>query len=186
MEMIRGRTPEEVRKYDLIKLGVAALLLINWLYFGIGKPAPQASHADVSNANKAAPDATSAPNTAAAASSATPAAAARPAAVSVYFEFGKAAMPGDAAQTLAPMLDHAKAEPNARFDISGFHDRVGDPSVNAELAKHRAQAVRDYLQAQGLADDRINLVKPQLMIGGSDDRQARRVDVSVDTAGAGK
>jgi cytochrome c oxidase subunit II len=179
MEMIRGRTPEEVRKYDLIKLGVAALLLINWLYFGVGKPVPQAP---VSSAAPMEVAATPVPAPASPAA----AVAARPAAVSVYFEFGKADMPGDAAPALAPMLDYAKADPNARFDLSGFHDRVGDAAVNAELAKHRAQAVRDYLHAHGLAAERINLVKPQLMVGGADDRQARRVDVSVDATGAGK
>ena len=60
--------------------------------------------------------------------------------------------------------------------ISGFHDATGDPAKNAELAKARAVVVRDALKAAGVAEDRIELKKPEQINAGSAD-DARRVEV---------
>jgi K(+)-stimulated pyrophosphate-energized sodium pump len=62
--------------------------------------------------------------------------------------------------------------------VSGYHDSTGDPAKNAELAKQRAFVVRDVLKAAGVAEDRIELKKPEMMNAGAGD-DARRVDVTL-------
>ena len=65
------------------------------------------------------------------------------------------------------------------LSISGYHDHRGAAELNQELARNRAQKVRDALLAAGVAADRIRLDKPVVTDGGGDLREARRVEVSV-------
>jgi cytochrome c oxidase subunit 2 len=97
---------------------------------------------------------------------------------SVYFETGKDALPADAASAVQAAADYAKAHPEAKLTLSGFTDATGSAAKNAELAKTRAQAVRDALKAAGVAEDRIILKKPETITGGTDAREARRVEIS--------
>ncbi len=97
---------------------------------------------------------------------------------SVYFETGKSALPADAASAVQAAADYAKAHPDAKLSLSGFTDTTGSAATNAELAKTRAQAVRDALKAAGVAEDRIILKKPETITGGADAREARRVEIS--------
>jgi len=108
-----------------------------------------------------------------------PAVSSLPAAAKIYFAVGSADLPGDAAATLAAIVAHAKANPNAKLAISGFHDPSGSQAVNEEVAKNRAKAVRDGLKNVGIAEERIELKKPQLTTGTGDAAEARRVEVSV-------
>ena len=97
---------------------------------------------------------------------------------SVYFETGKSTLPGDAQAAVAAAADYAKAHPDAKFTLSGFTDATGSAGLNAKLAKSRAQAVRDALKAAGIAEDHIILKKPETVTGGSDPKEARRVQIS--------
>jgi outer membrane protein OmpA-like peptidoglycan-associated protein len=120
-----------------------------------------------------------------AASEAAPAAAAAavpaaPAVVRLFFASGAVALPADAAATLAPIVEAAKARADGKLAISGFHDKTGNPEQNAELAKQRAVAVREALVAAGIPAERIELRKPAETEGGGDDRQARRVEVGLE------
>jgi outer membrane protein OmpA-like peptidoglycan-associated protein len=63
--------------------------------------------------------------------------------------------------------------------ISGYYDKTGDASFNAELARQRAYTVRDFFRAAGIPDDRIVLDKPQETASGADDREAQRVEVTL-------
>ena len=63
--------------------------------------------------------------------------------------------------------------------MSGFHDATGSAAKNAELAKQRAEAVRDALVADGVDSARVTLDKPMQSEGGGDPKQARRVEVHV-------
>ncbi|MFM1989412.1 MAG: hypothetical protein RJA99_2369 [Pseudomonadota bacterium] len=105
-----------------------------------------------------------------------PAAIAKPEAAKLYFETGAVALPADAGTALAKIVEWAKATPDAKIAISGFHDSTGNAEQNAELAKNRAKIVLDVLTAAGVAADRVMLQKPQQMDGG-DGREARRVEV---------
>lgn len=97
----------------------------------------------------------------------------------LYFELGKAELPADALTQLAPLITAARDSSAARWVISGFHDASGDAAANAELAKQRAFAVRDLLVSAGVSAQTIELSKPAVTMGGSDPREARRVDVTL-------
>jgi len=106
--------------------------------------------------------------------------AARVALVRIFFATGGAALlPADAEQALTPVLVFAKANPQAKCSISGFHDPSGNKMKNEELAKNRAQAVKAALMAAGIAEDRILLQKPQETTGSGSEEAARRVEISV-------
>jgi cytochrome c oxidase subunit II len=96
---------------------------------------------------------------------------------SIYFETGKSDLPADAKDAIQAAADYAKAHPDAKFTLSGYTDATGNANANAELAKHRAQAVRDALKAAGIAEDHIILKKPETITGGSDAKEARRVEI---------
>lgn len=97
----------------------------------------------------------------------------------VLFEVGKADPPADVIMLLGPAIRVAKVMPGARIVVSGYHDASGDPALNEELAKRRAIAVRDVLMAAGIAEQRIELVKPISTLGGADQEQARRVELTI-------
>lgn len=95
--------------------------------------------------------------------------------VKFYFASGKADLAGGAAQALAVIVEgvgHGKMAV-----VSGFHDNTGGQQLNEELAKQRALAVRDALQALGVPQEKIELRKPQDPAPGGDAAEARRVEV---------
>jgi K(+)-stimulated pyrophosphate-energized sodium pump len=101
-------------------------------------------------------------------------------AAKLYFDVGSAQLPADAATTLAPSLAALQNDAAKHARISGFHDESGDAATNAELAKQRAQAVQQWLEAQGVAADRISLDKPAVTTGDGPAEEARRVEVAVE------
>lgn len=95
--------------------------------------------------------------------------------VKFFFATGKTDVAAGANDALADVVEGAKA--GQRVQISGFHDATGDAAVNADLAKRRAQAVRDALLGLGVEEATIELAKPaQTLASGSND-EARRVEV---------
>ncbi|MBL8367385.1 MAG: OmpA family protein, partial [Candidatus Accumulibacter sp.] len=95
------------------------------------------------------------------------------------FEVGSAELPADVATTLEGIVVYAKANAGARLGISGFHDATGSAEANAEVSKNRALAVAEALKMVGIAEERIELKKPELTTGTGDGAEARRVEVSV-------
>ena len=95
--------------------------------------------------------------------------------VKFYFATGKADLAAGANEALADIVKGVAAGQKAV--VSGFHDATGDAAQNAELAKNRALAVRDALQALGAAEDRIELKKPEATQGTGSNAEARRVEV---------
>jgi outer membrane protein OmpA-like peptidoglycan-associated protein len=132
----------------------------------------------------ATPAAVAAPAATGAAPAAAPSApgtlAALPVKAKLYFELGSAALPADAAETLKAAIAAAQANAGAKLAISGFHDKTGNADQNHDLAKQRAVNIRDALAAAGVAVERIDLRKPEVTEGGADDREARRVEVTVE------
>lgn len=125
--------------------------------------------------------AAAAPAAAAPAASPAPTAAAPAAGMpfQVFFATGKSALDAEASATLKAAVDYLKAHPDVKVALSGFVDSTGNADANAELAKQRAQAVQGALTAAGIAADRIDLRKPEVITAAQGaDREARRVDIA--------
>ena len=122
--------------------------------------------------------------TAAASAAAAPVADADAASVSVengvvkfYFASGKAELAAGANEALAAVVTGAVGGKKAQ--VSGFHDASGDAAKNEELSKLRAFAVRDALVHLGVAQDSIELKKPEDTTVAGPAAQARRVEVTL-------
>ena len=97
--------------------------------------------------------------------------------VMFYFASGKSDLAAGANEALTDIVRAAAA--GKSVVISGFHDATGEPVMNAELAKQRALKVRDTLGALGVAQDKVELKKPEQTLATGADSEARRVEVSV-------
>lgn len=96
--------------------------------------------------------------------------------VKFYFASGKAELAVGGKEALSSIVDGVKAGKKAV--ISGYVDNTGNAEQNKEVAKQRAFAVRDLLKIAGVADDKIELKKPEDIQAGTG-AQARRVEVSL-------
>ena len=101
--------------------------------------------------------------------------------VKFYFATGKADLAVDLSAEVQAALNEAAAAAKAgkKLLVSGFHDSTGDAAVNAELAKQRALSVQAVLVNLGVDAAAVELKKPEEMLGGTDNAQARRVEVVV-------
>lgn len=95
--------------------------------------------------------------------------------VKFYFVSGKAEVATGANEALSNVVKGV-AE-GKRAVISGFHDATGSAEINAELAKQRAQAVQAALVALGVAEDKVELKKPEQSQADGSNAEARRVEV---------
>lgn len=95
--------------------------------------------------------------------------------VKFYFATGKADLAAGANDALADAVKAVAA--GKKLVVSGFHDATGDAALNEELAKRRAFAVRDALKALGVAEDAVELKKPEVTTGSGSLAEARRVEV---------
>lgn len=103
-----------------------------------------------------------------------------PPAAKLYFRTASSTLPSKTNELIAPILDWLKAHPKSKAVISGFHDSVGSPEMNMELAKKRALATLDALKAAGIDESRIVPRPPVSTDGGTDLAEARRVEVSIE------
>lgn len=97
----------------------------------------------------------------------------------VYFAVGEAKLNAADQAVVGQTLAALAAKPQAIVLLSGFHDPSGDPARNAELAKARAQAVRDALVGGGVAVERIKFRKPESTLGSGSPEEGRRVEIRV-------
>lgn len=97
--------------------------------------------------------------------------------VKFYFASGKADLAAGAKEALAAVVVGATG--GKRVMISGFHDATGSAEANAELAKQRAMAVRADLLQAGVAQDLIEMKKPEETHATGSNAEARRVEVTL-------
>jgi outer membrane protein OmpA-like peptidoglycan-associated protein len=97
--------------------------------------------------------------------------------VNFYFATGSADIAPGAAEALAVVIKGVEA--GHRAVISGFHDATGDAALNEQLAKKRAETVRDVLTGLGVPRDKVELEKPAVTTGSGDNAAARRVEVKL-------
>jgi membrane fusion protein (multidrug efflux system) len=98
--------------------------------------------------------------------------------VHVYFPKGMASLDADAMRAIR-IGSAAYIGIGTKITITGYADKTGNAAANVDLAKKRAEAVRDELVQFGVQQDRIELVPPVNVTGGDNDELARRVDVSM-------
>ncbi|MDG5490965.1 OmpA family protein [Psychroserpens sp. SPM9] len=73
----------------------------------------------------------------------------------ILFDTGKASFKQESMEVLAAMTAIFKEYPQADFSIDGHTDSVGSKSTNQLLSERRANAVRDYLIANGISAERL-------------------------------
>ena len=95
--------------------------------------------------------------------------------VKFYFASGKADVAEGGNAALADVVKGVQA--GKRAVVSGFHDATGSLEQNMELAKKRAQAVQAALIALNVAEDKVELKKPEQMQATGSNAEARRVEV---------
>jgi photosynthetic reaction center cytochrome c subunit len=95
----------------------------------------------------------------------------------LLFDVGKDGLTDDAKKVIADAARLLVGAPEVKVTVSGFADRSGNVNSNMELSKRRAFAVRDALKAAGVAEDRIELKKPELAVAGAS-ADARRVEIN--------
>ncbi|MDD5579733.1 MAG: OmpA family protein [Methylobacter sp.] len=111
----------------------------------------------------------------------------------VLFDSGKAGIKPEAEATLDKVGTVITQFPEGKVLIEGHTDSQGSPTVNSELSKRRAQAVKDWLvKKKGIAASIITTsgfgetkpVAPNTNADGSDNpqnrQQNRRVEITVE------
>jgi outer membrane protein OmpA-like peptidoglycan-associated protein len=173
MQLINGRTPEQWRAFDRVKLIVAlalvALLVVLWMA-GLG-PGRAAACCGVPEATPAAPpppapsDATAEPPAPPAPAQETAAETTAPPAppaeddcprtidADVAFASNTATLTA-AGRDLLGDLAHCLDE--GSFEVAGHADSSGNDAINAPLAEARARAVVDFLVARGVDAGRLS------------------------------
>lgn len=73
----------------------------------------------------------------------------------VTFATGSASINPGFYESLSAVAASLKKYPNSLIDVYGFTDTTGSDALNQRLSEQRAQAVADYLVAQGVARSRI-------------------------------
>jgi outer membrane protein OmpA-like peptidoglycan-associated protein len=74
---------------------------------------------------------------------------------SILFQTGKATFQQQTDQVLQAMVVIFKEYPDSHFSIEGHTDSTGAKTSNQLLSERRANAVHDYLVANGISDDRL-------------------------------
>ena len=95
----------------------------------------------------------------------------------VLFESGKKDISPDSAKAIEAAAKSLKDKPEMKVSLSGYADKSGNADKNLDLAKQRAMAVRDALAKAGVAKERIEMKKPEFVVGGASD-DARRVEIN--------
>jgi outer membrane protein OmpA-like peptidoglycan-associated protein len=95
--------------------------------------------------------------------------------VNFYFATASADLAPGAAEALAAVIKGV--EGGHKAVVSGFHDTTGDAAINEQLAKKRAETVRDVLTGLGVPGDKVEMKKPEVTTGSGNNAEARRVEV---------
>ncbi len=81
-----------------------------------------------------------------------------PLATTFYFDFDKAIVKREAIGVLAYHAEYLRDNPDVRVVLEGHCDERGTREYNLALGERRANAVRDYLVAQGVSRGQIETV----------------------------
>ena len=90
----------------------------------------------------------------------------------IFFDFDRDEIRPDMAPRLDQQASWLLAYPDVEVDLAGHTDAVGANAYNQDLGLRRANAVRDYLIARGIAPDRMRSV-----VSSAEERNRRVVTV---------
>ena len=124
------------------------------MHFGRCEPQPVKAAAAAPQAAKAVPSAPEKPRIAAVTKSAPKPVPFR-ISTGALFDFDSATLKPAGRAVLDKLEDQLAHAAYRSVDITGHTDRIGAPGYNRHLSERRAQAVRDYLAAQGLDSTKI-------------------------------
>jgi outer membrane protein OmpA-like peptidoglycan-associated protein len=177
---VTAQQPSGLRKLvPWAALAAAALLVFSLLR---NRPAPAPPVPAVApNTTAAVAPPSAAPNTTATATSpgeVAPAAGAVALPLSVHFDVSSATLSSNDQQSLTA-LGQSLTQSGGHVDITGYTDPTGNHAANVELAKNRAVAVRNALEAAGVPATQINMKPPADITGSGTADDARRVDVTM-------
>ncbi|MEO6718813.1 MAG: OmpA family protein [Ferruginibacter sp.] len=71
------------------------------------------------------------------------------------FESGKATLKPEAYTVIDQLVEYLKRKDDEKIEIGGHTDNVGKAEANMILSTNRANTVRDYLLAKGIAAERV-------------------------------
>lgn len=74
----------------------------------------------------------------------------------VLFDTGRSSLKSGSLQNLYPLVEYLKNHADTMVKIEGHTDNRGSASYNENLSQMRAEAVRDFLTANGIAAERIS------------------------------
>ncbi len=74
----------------------------------------------------------------------------------VLFDFNKYTLKPEAREKLAKVSGILLAYPGLSLQVEGYTDNIGSDDYNQKLSEERADAVRDYLVTQGVAQNNIS------------------------------
>ncbi len=109
----------------------------------------------------------------------------RPASFRLYFIFGTDELTDESKVELGKVLDELKQRPIPDIAVIGHTDTVGDLEANDVLSAQRAEKVKGFLVAIGIAADRIQVSgrgKREPIVPSADnvdEPRNRRVEISV-------
>jgi len=76
----------------------------------------------------------------------------------ILFDYDKADVRGDQMSMLPTAAAFPKQNPNLRFTIEGYCEERGSGEYNLALGDRRANAVKQYIVGQGVAESRLSTV----------------------------
>ncbi|MDJ0745080.1 MAG: OmpA family protein [Xenococcaceae cyanobacterium MO_167.B27] len=76
----------------------------------------------------------------------------------VFFQFDSSALTPGAEEKLLQIAESMKNNPKLSIQIEGYTDEIGTKEYNLNLGKMRAQAVKDFLVAQGVNSEMLSTI----------------------------
>ena len=73
----------------------------------------------------------------------------------IYFDFDKSDITDKYKETLDKLSEYMKDNPGCKIEIGGHTDNVGSDDYNMLLSGRRARAVKDYLVAKGVKQEKV-------------------------------
>ena len=92
----------------------------------------------------------------------------------IYFDYNLHDLRPEARQALSTLVDQLEGKEYEQIAILAYSDNIGRETYNLDLSRERGEAVMNYLQARGLAGDKIKVL-PRGEITKDEDHWFKRI-----------